>query len=744
MDSKEARTFSPHDNALGATSNETPASSVQSWFDRHPNTLESNVSSALSSNPSQPLTESLASQPPIEKIAIPRGPDRRIWKSNRRVSRACDICREQKVKCSGDRPACRRCHEGDITCIYTDGKREEEARQSAQLMSQVRVYEDLLRSLHPLLDRQLAIQIEKVVSTPSTTPKTTPDTQQVQRNPIQPTDHTIEDFNRSENTQAAGLLGRPSEVAWLSRLHCEMDQHMKPEYPLGRSEQTPLLSTNYFLDDLQNPMAYPNEFLEWPSEEAASQLVDSYFHIVHASFPFVGKLYFLKQFRIFYANPRKQPGWAWMAVFNLVLAIATRHSSLMRKEPEAGTGTHMSYFTRAWQLCMRNYAMFDHPNLQQVQVESLMSLYMLSIGHVNRAWRMCGVAMRSAVAMGIHLRSESESISYISKETRYRLWWALYSLDIQLCSMTGRPPNMSLEYCTAFLPAPHREEDFHEDHVSRFIADDHTRRALFSSFISRAFKLDGQGNNLHAEPLHHSAISEEDDVPRIASVASTAKPNASVYFLYRLSLTCIGRAALDEIHSPSTASLSWDELESTIAKNNASADDWLAELPHIYHFEKPSPNCPFVRQRTSLAFQFYSIKLIILEPCLRRAIRVSFDGPCSKHCQSMATLCMQVAGSVINLLCDKVDVRWLYGYCPWWSIVHYIMQCSTILLVGLVGQIDLGEIQNAATVRNVKKACGWLFEMSKTDDYSKRAWGIYSRLAAHHNPDLVLPSTSTS
>ncbi|KAJ5264633.1 hypothetical protein N7505_007426, partial [Penicillium chrysogenum] len=112
---------------------------------------------------------------------------------------------------------------------------------------------------------------------------------------------------------------------------------------------------------------------------------------------------------------------------------------------------------------------------------------------------------------------ESESISYISKETRYRLWWALYSLGIQLCSMTGRPPNMTLEYCTALLPAPHREEDFQEDHVSRFIADDHTRKALLASFISRAFKPDGQGNNQHAEPPHHSAISEgEDDVPRIA------------------------------------------------------------------------------------------------------------------------------------------------------------------------------------------------------------------------------------
>ncbi|KAJ5244719.1 hypothetical protein N7489_004815 [Penicillium chrysogenum] len=104
---------------------------------------------------------------------------------------------------------------------------------------------------------------------------------------------------------------------------------------------------------------------------------------------------------------------------------------------------------------------------------------------------------------------------------------------------------MTLEYCTALLPAPHREEDFQEDHVSRFIADDHTRKALLASFISRAFRPDGQGNNQHAEPPHHSAISEgEDDVPRIAFMTSSAKPNTSLYFLYRLSLTCIGRAAL--------------------------------------------------------------------------------------------------------------------------------------------------------------------------------------------------------
>jgi hypothetical protein len=72
------------------------------------------------------------------------------------------------------------------------------------------------------------------------------------------------------------------------------------------------------------------------------------------------------------------------------------------------------------------------------------------------------------------------------------------------------------------------------------------------------------------------------------------------------------------------------------------------------------------------------------------------------------------------------------------------MQCSAILLVGLAGQIDFRPIQNAATVHNIKKACGWLYEMSKTDSFSKRAWDIYGGLAARHNPNLVPLSTRSS
>src|SRR3954471_7757939 len=101
---------------------------------------------------------------------------------------------------------------------------------------------------------------------------------------------------------------------------------------------------------------------------------------------------------------------------------------------------------------------------------------------------MCGIAMRSAVTMGIHLRTENESISSMSKETRYRLWWALYSLDVQLCLMTGRPLNMDLRYCTTPLPVPCQVEDFLDDRIAQIIANEDIRKALVSFFIPPAAK----------------------------------------------------------------------------------------------------------------------------------------------------------------------------------------------------------------------------------------------------------------
>jgi hypothetical protein len=81
---------------------------------------------------------------------------------------------------------------------------------------------------------------------------------------------------------------------------------------------------------------------------------------------------------------------------------------------------------------------------------------------------------------------------------------------------------------------------------------------------------------------------------------------------------------------------------------------------------------------------------------------------------------------------------------PWWSILHYIMQSSTILLACLAGQVELGSSGLDETLRYINKACRWLREMSRTDEFSKRAWNVFYEVAVSHIPNLVPLSAATS
>lgn len=112
--------------------------------------------------------------------------------------------------------------------------------------------------------------------------------------------------------------------------------------------------------------------------------MDLYFQTVHPAFPIIGKGVFLGQYRSFYTNPNVRPGKRWIAVLNLVFAIAARYTLLIGDGLEGDGDDHLSYFARAWRLSIDNVALLDHPNLQQVQVEGLTAFYLLSTGQVNR------------------------------------------------------------------------------------------------------------------------------------------------------------------------------------------------------------------------------------------------------------------------------------------------------------------------------------------------------------------------
>lgn len=104
---------------------------------------------------------------PAPKVPIPRvsaaAGSSDIPSRRRRSPRACEPCRQRKIKCEGTRPACRQCVESHITCQYQDVKRVREQKQLGMLGRKVDRYEGLLRELEPEVETGLARKIRRVL-----------------------------------------------------------------------------------------------------------------------------------------------------------------------------------------------------------------------------------------------------------------------------------------------------------------------------------------------------------------------------------------------------------------------------------------------------------------------------------------------------------------------------------------------------------------------------------------------------
>lgn len=341
------------------------------------------------------------------------------------------------------------------------------------------------------------------------------------------------------------------------------------------------------------------------------------------------------------------------------------------------------------------------------------------------------------MAMGIHLRIENDEITPISKETRFRLWWALFLLDNVLREMTGRPPNIISAFCTTPLPVPYREEDFGNELVTQFLADKASRTSLMASLLSDDAGIESVASPTHRElPLHYMASKVRQNVRLTKSAADEIPPNASLYLLYAIDLATVTRHAVDTLYCPNAAGRSWLEIRSAMNDFNRATDRWLSRLPKVYNFTATQPNQIFHRQRTSLALRFYSTKIIVSRPCLRRiASEHLVEKTTDPFWDTMAATCVQMAGHMLDVLPDEYDSSWLYKCSPWWCISHYAVQSATVLMTKLIVQ-PRPKTDEMASIEKLKKAIRWLGEMSSSDPYSLQAWSVMREITSAHGSKL--------
>lgn len=214
-------------------------------------------------------------------------------------------------------------------------------------------------------------------------------------------DQVDEDLDRNEVTRAAGFFGKNSEVNWIRKLessvemkspqdhvpnHFHMENHRKPtsiqQQQQSLEKQIPTSMMDYHLDSLDIPFIEPCDPLAVPPRELADRYFDAYLTNVHPIFSAIRKMTFISQYQKFFNNASTPPR-KWLAILNMIFAIGCRYCRLI-DHPQSTGEEDLLYLTRARHLGLHSNVLFEHTDLQQIQLELLVAVYLLCLGQVNR------------------------------------------------------------------------------------------------------------------------------------------------------------------------------------------------------------------------------------------------------------------------------------------------------------------------------------------------------------------------
>jgi len=307
------------------------------------------------------------------------------------------------------------------------------------------------------------------------------------------------DTDKTE-TRATGHMGKSSSVTWAKRTATEVQQNRSENSVASLVSDRGFASTTYHTEDKDVDHIEPEnvDLFEWPDPKVADGYIHSYFEHVHYAFPILDKADFMLEYNQFERGSGNLTlnQTIWLGTLNTVFAISSQYAQITEILPRELYFEHYIYCTRAKGLLANESFLYQDVSINLLRTLGLLSLYYMTTGRLNRcvefriivkikltkrrAWTLCGLAVRHALTLGLHVRNEASELSDIKKEQRVRLWWSLYSMECSLNELTGRPTCISDQDISTPLPA---NVDVDELRAGQNLYDhEHSRANRYSSY----------------------------------------------------------------------------------------------------------------------------------------------------------------------------------------------------------------------------------------------------------------------
>ncbi|KAK4163437.1 fungal-specific transcription factor domain-containing protein [Cladorrhinum sp. PSN259] len=353
-------------------------------------------------------------------------------KERKRLPLACIACRRKKIRCSGEKPACKHCLRSRIPCVYKVTARKAAPRTDYMAM----------------LDKRLKRMEDRIIKI---VPKAEQDvvTTSVTRAVVKP---AIPGTLTGGNGKGAAAKKRGADEAFGPDLdnwarapsRSKLDGPHKPSTILVQeAEESKLL--------LEGGDALPSkEIQEHLAEVFFENIYGQAYHILH-------KPSFMRKLKAGALPP---------VLILSVCAIAARFSN----HPKLNTNPN---FLRGeeWAATARDIVTkrYEWPNITILTCLLILGLHEFGTCHGGRSWSLGGQAIRMAFALQLHKDLEHDplrvngktQLSFIDREIRRRTMWACFLMDRFNSSGTDRPTFIREE--TLKIPLPIREKNFQYD-----------------------------------------------------------------------------------------------------------------------------------------------------------------------------------------------------------------------------------------------------------------------------------------
>ncbi|KAJ5674961.1 C6 transcription factor [Penicillium maclennaniae] len=398
-------------------------------------------------------------------------PASKDYNPRKRGRTACTRCKTRKQRCDNEYPTCSNCQKAGVTCdksrVREDADRENDIKLHTRSGRKGGVSRGQTRP------RANPSQNVGHVGSATWSPKggrVTPQTASgLETNPV----GEMVGLLALSSSEAPAYVGSSSGLSLAANLGEMVQTSVWNQFISRMHEQQAALSAG----SSQNPSGAPAgisqpgscartqdrprrmeellpAILEPPSDEMGARLLDTYFHRLHSRYPFLDRR---QMWRIheererLYKTKREelsQPDRFALFKLNMVYAIGATMLRLSDTEKYVSTAPER-YYTFALQYVP---TMCEARSVENIEAMVLLVVYHLRTASSHGMWYMIGLAMRTAIDLGLHRKANEINMDPFTTQIRRRLFWVVYYLERVVSMSLGRPFSISDRHIDLDLP----------------------------------------------------------------------------------------------------------------------------------------------------------------------------------------------------------------------------------------------------------------------------------------------------